>query len=117
MSGYRESNFDPNAGSSDTGPPLRPFNWVQWTGVAMGIVGALVMIATVAIRLGSHPATKDDWIPLASALVIFGSVLINSRRQPGGLTPETKRKRMVIIAVGLMVFGAALITILVLKGS
>jgi hypothetical protein len=117
MSGYRESSFDPNAGSSDNGPPMRPFNWVQWTGVVMGVVGLLGMVAMLAIRLFSHHVTKDDWIPLASTLVIFGSVLVNSRRQPGGLTPETRRKRMVIIAVGLMVFGAALITILVLKGA
>ena len=76
------------------------------------------MIATVVVRLASdHAARDDDWIPLASALVIFGSVLVNSRRQPGGFTSATKRKRMVVIAVALMLSGAALITILILKGA
>jgi hypothetical protein len=117
MSGYRQSSFDPHAGSSDTGPPMRPFNWVQWTGVAMGVVGLIGMGAMLAIRLFSNSATKDDWIPFSSALLIFGSVLVNSRCQPGGPRSETKRKRMVIIAVGLMVFGATLITIFVLKGA
>ena len=116
MSGYRDSSgFDPYA-YERPGRPLRPFNWVQWTGVAMGVAGALAMVATLVIRLTGREATRDDWIPLGSALVILGSVLINSRRQPG-LTTATRRKRMVIVAVGLMLFGAALITILVLKGA
>ena len=116
MSGYREHSFDPNAGGE--GPPLRPFNKWQWVGVAMMVAGALAMLATVAVRIAwLHDASKDDLIPMGSTLVIFGSLLINSRRQPGKFTPETKRKRMVVIAVGLMVFGAAIITILVLKGA
>ena len=115
MSGYREHSFDPNAGGD--GPPLRPFNRWQWVGVAMMVAGALAMLATVAVRVGWLHATKDDLIPMGSTLVIFGSLLVNSRRQPGGLRPETKRKRMVVIAVGVMVFGAAIITILVLKGA
>jgi hypothetical protein len=116
MSGYREHSFDPNAGGE--GAPLRPFNRWQWVGVAMMVAGALAMLATVAVRIGwLHDASKDDLIPMGSTLVIFGSLLVSSRRQPGGLRSETTRKRMVIIAVGLMVFGAALITILVLKGA
>ena len=114
-SGYRESSFDPNAGGE--GPLRRPFNKWQWVGVAMMVAGALAMLATVAARIGWLHATKDDLIPMGSTLVIFGSLLLNSRRQPGGFTPETRRKRMVIVAVGLMVFGAAIITILVLKGA
>ena len=115
MSGYREHSFDPNAGSEG---PRRPFNRWQWVGVAMMVAGALAMLATVAVRIGwLHDASKDDLIPMGSTLVIFGSLLVNTRRQAAGLTPETRRKRMVIVAVGVMVFGAALITILVLKGA
>jgi uncharacterized membrane protein YidH (DUF202 family) len=114
MTGYRDtSSFDPNAGGE---APMRPFNKWQWIGVAMIVAGTLVMVAMLAVRLAWHQATKDDWIPLGSSLGIFGTVLVNSRRQPGGFTPETRRKRMVIVAVGLMLFGAAVITIFVLKG-
>ena len=80
MSGYRDtSNYDPYAGG-DTGPPMRPFNKWQWIGVAMMVAGGLAMVATVAIRFAWHQFRMGDWIPLGSTLVIFGSVLINSRR-------------------------------------
>jgi hypothetical protein len=116
MSGYREHSFDPNAGG-DFGPPLRPFNKFQWVGVGFLIFGVVAMLATLAASFHLIRTDTKDWLPVATMLCAFGSVLINSRRQPGGLRSETRRKRMVILAVGLMVFGAALITILVIKGA
>ena len=116
MSGYREHIFDPNAGG-DHGPPLRPFNKFQWAGVGFVVFGILAMVATFAERLGLYRADTKDWLPMAAMFCGFGSVLINSRRQPGGLRPETRRKRMVVLAVAVMLFGAAIITILVVKGA
>jgi drug/metabolite transporter (DMT)-like permease len=116
VSGYRESSFDPNA--SDYGPPLRPFNRWQWIGAGIGGMGILIMLAALAggffhlIR-----ADTKDWLPMGTSFCALGTVLISSRRQPGRLRSETTRKRMVILAVGLMVFAAALITILLIKGA
>ena len=116
MSGYREPSFDPNAGG-DYGPPLRPFNKVQWIGAGLGTVGVLVMLAALAANFHLFRAETKDWLPMGTSFCALGTVLINSRRQPGRLRSETVRKRMVILAVGLMVFAAALITILLIKGA
>ncbi|HEX5257745.1 MAG TPA: hypothetical protein VFW35_03060 [Sphingomicrobium sp.] len=115
MGGYREHSFDPNAGG-EYGPPLRPFNKWQGLGVGVGVLGALVIAAEIASRVGWFPL-KHDTVLAGTSLLLVGSMLVNSRRQPGGLTSETSRKRMVIVAVALMVLGAALLTIFVLKGA
>ena len=115
MSGYREHSFDPNAGG-DYGPPLRPFNWVQWSGVACLAIAIAIILAYFAGRLGIVPELFDSITP-ATAFALLSIPLTNSRRQPGGFTSESKRKRMVVLAVGLMVFAAAIITILVVKGA
>jgi len=116
MAGYREHSFDPNAGG-DYGPPLRPFNKWQWVGVAVGSIGVLAMLAALAGSFHLIRADTKDWVPVATSFCALGSVLINSRRQPGGFTSETRRKRMVIVAVGFMVFAAAAITIFLVKGA
>jgi peptidoglycan/LPS O-acetylase OafA/YrhL len=112
---YRESNFDPNAGG-DYGPPMRPFNWVQWTGVAFALIGVGIDLAYLGGRAGIIP--KFLYEPsIGIALPFIGAALINSRRQPGTLSPETKRQRTVIILVALAVCVAVAATIFYLKGA
>jgi len=104
MSGYRQSNFDPNAAAwSQPGPPLRPYNWVQWTGVAIAVIGAAGCIYYLLGKAGVVPRLLDDAMPFA-VLPIIGATLVNSRRAPGRqLSPETRRKRLLIILVALAV--------------
>jgi hypothetical protein len=47
----------------------------------------------------------------------IGAVLINSRRQPACLSPETKRRRIIIAAVALVVFAIALGVTIYFKGA
>ena len=80
MSGYRDtSTFDPY-GQTNYGRPLRPFNWVQWTGVALELLGVAIYVAYVLGKFG--------WIPQIFSSLVFGIVplflgitLINSRRE------------------------------------
>ena len=64
MSGYRDrSNFDPNV-SSDYGPPMRPYNWVQWTGIgliALGTLYAIIFLLFPALCLLAY-AWVQQWI-------------------------------------------------------
>jgi len=115
MSGYRQSSFDPSAGG-DYGPPLRPFNWVQWTGVGLGVLGVVALVADILGRMGVIPKVVDDPFPFVSLMPI-GAVLINSRRQPACLSPETKRRRIIIAAVALVVFAIALGVTIYFEGA
>ena len=52
INGYRDrSSYDPYA-SPSYGRPLRPFNWVQWTGVAVAVAGIVFEIAYLASQAG-----------------------------------------------------------------
>lgn len=113
MSGYRQHSFDPNAWEQP-GPPLRPFNWVQWTGVALGTIGIAFQLVYFAGRLGWIPPLIDQSSP-TFVLVILGVVLINSRRQPAhDPAPELAdaRKRWLIVTAfvraAILGFAAAL---------
>lgn len=52
--GYRTHQFDPNA-YEEQGPPLRPYNWVQWTGVAIASVGVGLFAAYLLGKIGVLP--------------------------------------------------------------
>jgi hypothetical protein len=118
MSGYREHGFDPNA-SERLGRPLRPFNWVQWTGVALAVL-------SVAINLG-YLGSQAGWIPkwigtpvIATTPLVFGVVLINSRREtvtdPAPELAEARRRWLIItVAICAAVLGIA--TVLTFKGA
>jgi len=80
MSGYRESSFDPYAGTSNQGPPVRPFNWVQWAGVALILLAVLLNVAFVGGKIGWWPKLLDT-PSVAISLPLFGIALVNSRRQ------------------------------------
>ena len=110
MSGYRQSSYDPHA-YEQPGRPMRPYNWVQWTGVAL-------IVASIATLL-LYFAGRADWIaPLvkevqpSTALAIFGSILINSRREPGTQVGEEQLRRnrkvlIITILVCSLIIGAA----------
>jgi hypothetical protein len=100
MSGYRQHSFDPNA-YEQPGRPLRPFNWVQWAGVAIGGVGLVVTTLQVAGQLGWIPQWLDGSQPLF-VLLLIGAVLVNSRSEPGDVITEEQRarnKRMLVITI------------------
>jgi hypothetical protein len=119
MAGYRESRFDPNAAWGEPGAPLRPFNWVQWTGVGFIGFGAAAIFAWLLGRIGVIPKVIDDFIPFVSFMPL-GVVLMNSRRQPAAADPEAlKRRRILLIAValGALVLGAAIAILIDTQGA
>jgi hypothetical protein len=111
MSGYREHNFDPYA-YEQPGRPLRPFNWVQWTGVVFEGLGLGLFLAHLAGQIG--------WIApffgtgFGFAAMIVGFALINSRREPAsqvGSEQLAKNRRVLLITtlVCALLLGAALV--------
>ena len=112
MSSYRQHSFDPNA-YEPPGPPMRPFNWVQWTGVGLGVLGLAIYAVYFAGRFGW---TKELLVSpmFGFAMLMFGVVLINSRRQPApDLAPELaaarKRWLIIILAISGVMIGAAIL--------
>ncbi len=112
MSGYRQSNYDPDA-YQRMGRPLRPFNGWQWAGVVFGIVGLAIYLVDIAGRIGWIPPLIPS--PLAGVgLLLAGSVLVNSRREPSAdITPEqhaANRRSLIITAIiCAAIFGTALV--------
>ena len=113
MSGYRQSGFDPDA-FAQPGGPLRPFNWVQWIGVAMLGAGLVVTLLHLAGLLGWINPLFDRTAPIAG-LPVIGMLLINSRRQASSLvSPEqrARNRRMLVVTLivcAVVIGGAALI--------
>jgi hypothetical protein len=110
MSGYREHGFDPNA-YEQPGPPLKPYNWVQWTGAALGLVGAALITLSLLGKVGLIPRWIDT-SPAPFTLLVIGMVLINSRRAPAtqvGSEQLEKNRRVLLItaAICAAVLGAA----------
>ena len=111
MSGYRTSTFDPNA-SARGGQPLRPFNWVQWSGVAMLVVGIVLLLAMIGASIDVPWLQRFRHFP-AILPILIGQLLIYSRRQPYvDPAPElqrTRNQRMLLITVAVIaaVLGAA----------
>ena len=112
MSGYREHSFDPNA-YEQPGKPLRPYNWVQWAGIAIGGLGVLLTAVHLASKAGWIPQWLDD-SPPAFLLLLVGLVLVNSRREPSTLAGseqlEKNRKLLLItVAICAAILGIALV--------
>jgi alkylated DNA repair dioxygenase AlkB len=85
MAGYREHSFDPGHWEP-MGPPLKPYNWVQWTGVGFALLGAAICLYFLLGRAGLVPPIDS---PMPGALLpLIGVSLINSRRAE---IPEEKR--------------------------
>ena len=110
MSGYRDtSNYEPYA-TTNYGRPLRPYNWVQWTGVGLVAIGLAIDALYFAGRLGWTKAIATP--TYAVAPLILGVTLINSRRaEVHDFAPELagQRKRwlIVITLICVVVLGAA----------
>ena len=105
MSGYRDaSNFDPMP--SAYGPPLRPYNKVQWLGVAMQAVAFAAYGYYFAERFGWVRDRGVDTMLIGLPFLILGMSLTYSRRQePVDLAPELAgaRKRWLLITTVLCV--------------
>ena len=117
MSGYRQSSFDPNAGEQ-AGRPMRPFNWVQWTGVGFAVASLAVDGVFFAGQLGwIRPVIDNPGI--ATVLIAPAIVLINSRRQPlvdpADREQRDRNRKMLLIAV--LVLTAILGAVLVIQFS
>jgi hypothetical protein len=111
MTGYREHSFDPNA-YEQPGPPLKPYNWVQWTGVVIGVLGMALITLGLLGRLGLIPAWLDGAPAASFVLPLIGVALINSRREPGtqaGSEQLQRNRKVLLITVGVLaaVLGAA----------
>ena len=109
---YRQSNYDPNA-YEQQGAPLRPFNWVQWVGVAFAVAGIAVDLLYFAGRFGWVRPMIDSPSP-ALALILPAILLINSRRGPVTLVGSEqleRNRRVLLITVAILValFGAILV--------
>ena len=111
MAGYRDtSNYDPYA-SPRYGKPLRPYTWVQWTGVALMAIGIALDVAYFAGRLGWLWKPMDAPM-LALPPLFLGVSLINSRREEvPDLAPELaaarKRWLLIVTLICVVVLGAA----------
>ena len=113
MSGYREHSFDPNV-YDQPGPVLKPYNWVQWTGVAMMAAGAGIFLVEAAGKLGWLPRSIVDAGFAPVSVMLIGSVLVNSRRAPGTPIEEQQRARnkrtlLITLAICAAMLGVAAI--------
>jgi hypothetical protein len=113
MTGYRQSSFDPNA-FEQPGPPLKPYNWVQWTGIGFAAVGVAIILLEWAGKLGLIPRWIDDAGFAPVSLMLIGMVLINSRRAPStqaGSEQLANNRRILILTVAIcaVVLGATLV--------
>ena len=110
---YRQHSFDPDA-YEQAGPPIRPFNWVQWTGVALGGFGLILSTLDIGGELGWIPQWIDDPSPWSFILLLAGAALINSRRGPSALVDQAQRERnrrllLITAAICAAVLGVAAI--------
>lgn len=117
MTGYREHSFDPY-GSPNYGRPLRPFNWVQWTGVGFELVGVATYVAFI---FGAFGWTRQLFSTPAFGMapLFLGISLINSRREertdPAPELAAARRKWLaIVVAVCAVILGIA--TIFAMKG-
>lgn len=103
MSGYREHSFEPNHWEP-MGPPIRPYNKVQWCGAGLIVIGFGIFLAYIAGRFGWTKAVIDDPM-MSTSFMIFGMVLINTRRHPVApeLREQAKRRTMVALTIALVV--------------
>lgn len=115
MSGYKQSSYEPNRWEPQ-GPPLRPYNWAQWTGIGFIVLGLLFEGAYFAGRAGLIPKWIDDPLPLFM-FVMIGSMLVNSRRGPVRDPEGYKRRVLIALAVTLVAAVVAGFAIAILKSK
>ncbi|RST29995.1 hypothetical protein HMF7854_03495 [Sphingomonas ginkgonis] len=105
---YRQSSYDPLAATVQ-GKPLRPFNWVQWTGVALFVVGVALFLAQLAGAAGLPAFAAFRKAPGVFPMLI-GQLLVYSRREelPRLDTEEQRAKNRKAIALTTLVVAAVL---------
>ena len=91
MSSYRDPVYDPNAWEQP-GRPMRPFNWVQWTGVAFVGLAIVAYFYAAAATFGWVPKLRFQPMMAGLPLLLIGLALVNSRREPG-----------TIVGIGMMI--------------
>jgi hypothetical protein len=111
MAGYRQSSFDPYA-EIRGGGPKRPFNWVQWTGFALALLGAAFAVAFLLGEAGVIPKFFFKSPAPFTSLPLIGLILINSRREDVAdpapeLAPARKRWTVITAIVCAVILGAA----------
>jgi hypothetical protein len=89
--GYRQSSFDPLAPSAPVGP-ARPFNWVQWIGVAFEAAAIAILLWHFAGLFGWTGAKPVSPVYVTSSALI-GLSLINSRTQPLAAEDDAQHRR------------------------
>ena len=87
MTSYRQHWFDPNA-PEPAAPPARPYNWVQWLGIALGSAGVLLALAGLAATFGWIDERFDAGTGIIVALCAAGMTLVNSRRSARSNTSQ-----------------------------
>jgi hypothetical protein len=112
MTGYRDSNYEPY-GATNTGRPMRPFNWVQWTGVALMVLSLCAYGYAFAGAEGWVPKLRVQPTIVGLTSLIIGINLINSRRREAidiapELAAERKRALIVVSLLCIFVFAAAI---------
>ena len=90
---------------------MRPFNWVQWFGVAMLGAGIVLAIAMIGAAFDVAWLKRFLYVPAVVPIVV-GNLLIYSRRYPGDSVSElqrTRNQRLLIITVAICtaILGAA----------
>lgn len=118
MAGYRSSSFDPNA-SPRGGAPTRPFNWVQWVGVALIGIGTALLLAMIGADLGVAWLSSFGHAPAVFPILI-GNLLIYSRRNPvPDLAPElaAARKRWLLITVAVLAVVLGIAAVITFSGA
>lgn len=103
---YRQSSYDGLA-AMQPGAPLRPFNRVQWAGVAFGAAGLVFFLAHLAGRIGGIEIKVGSTAALAC--MVIGTLLIHSRREPPRLWTSEDRARSRGKLVLALILAAALV--------
>ena len=121
MMGYRDtsSGYDPNT-YEQPGPPLRPYNWVQWTGIVIGTLGIVLIAVQVLGRIGWLPRMSEDLSPAPFMLPMIGVALVNSRRAPGtevGTEQLAKNRKVLLITVLICAVILGAVTVIEFKGA
>ena len=110
MAGYREHGFEPDHWEP-MGPPIRPYNAVQWAGVGCFLVGIAIFLVYIAGRFGWMKPVIDEPM-MSTSFMVFGVVLINTRRHPVAPEDRDRIKRRttitLIVAVVVAVIAAGL---------
>ena len=116
--GYREHSYDPYV-YEQPGAPMKPFNWVQWTGVAFGTVGILLFLANIAGGLGwIDPIVADPSAGFIPTLI--GVALVNSRREPStmvGSEQLARNRKVLLITVAICALLLGVAAIIEFKGA